>query len=115
LNSRSESEWDINRYYLGQGLQDAHGLVDQYLSLTEAYQANADAFDDASIPSAETSPSVGAEPPSPANMSPGDFRRLRNRLVNSALAFAEKDDRLKNNTSVVLLLEWRGRRLLFCG
>jgi hypothetical protein len=43
----------------------------------------------------------------------GDFRRLRNRLVDSSLAFAEKDDRLKHNTSVVLLLEWRGRRLLF--
>ena len=36
-------------------------------------------------------------------------------LLYSALAFSQEDDDLKNNTSVVLLLEWRGRRLLFTG
>ncbi len=51
----------------------------------------------------------------PTNISAGDFRRLRTRLVNNALAFVLKDGELVNNTSLVLLLEWRGRRLLFTG
>jgi hypothetical protein len=36
-------------------------------------------------------------------------------MLYSALAFSQKDDKLKNNLSVVMLLEWRGRRLLFTG
>lgn len=51
----------------------------------------------------------------PANISRGDFRQLRTRLVNNPLAFILKRGELVNNTSVVLLLEWRGRRLLFTG
>jgi beta-lactamase superfamily II metal-dependent hydrolase len=49
------------------------------------------------------------------NISRTDFRRLRARLLQSALSFAWTDNHLMNNTSVVLLLEWRGRRLLFTG
>jgi hypothetical protein len=44
-----------------------------------------------------------------------EFRILKNRLYYSTFAFAKADRDLKNNTSVVLLLEWRGRRLLFTG
>jgi len=51
----------------------------------------------------------------PWNISPTDFHHLQNRLLYSALAFSQQDDSLKNNTSVVLLLEWQGNRLLFTG
>jgi len=51
----------------------------------------------------------------PANISEADFRRLTSRLLSSAFAFAELASRVKNNTSVVLLIEWKGKRLLFVG
>jgi len=52
----------------------------------------------------------------PANIGTGDFQRLRERLIYQALAFVIKGHgELANNTSVVLLLEWRQRRLLFVG
>lgn len=52
----------------------------------------------------------------PANISAGEFRRLRERLIYQALAFVIKGNgELANNTSVVLLLEWRHKRLLFVG
>ncbi|MCK5645188.1 MAG: hypothetical protein KAH97_00305 [Anaerolineales bacterium] len=51
----------------------------------------------------------------PQNISNRDFRRLRSRMMNNALAFVLKEGELVNNTSVVLLLEWRGKRLLFTG
>jgi len=52
----------------------------------------------------------------PANISTGDFQRLRERLIYQALAFVIKGcGELANNTSVVLLLEWRQQRLLFGG
>jgi beta-lactamase superfamily II metal-dependent hydrolase len=109
-------EWDIDKYYLGEGTSDSHSLIDLYLLDTEAYKAGSDtisgspflAFDDFQARSA-------AKSRKPRNISASDFRRLQNRLLYSALAFSEKDDRLKNNTSVVLLLEWRGCRLLFTG
>ena len=51
----------------------------------------------------------------PENISAGDFRLLRSRLLSNAFAFAETDSSIQNNTSVVLLIEWRNRRLLFTG
>jgi hypothetical protein len=51
----------------------------------------------------------------PANISASDFKRLQSRLLSSALAFAEEEGEIVNNTSVMLLIEWRGRRLLFVG
>lgn len=51
----------------------------------------------------------------PANIGPGDFRRLQSRMMSNAFAFAELASRIKNNTSVVLLITWAGRRLLFVG
>src|SRR5262249_54539979 len=44
-----------------------------------------------------------------------DFRQLRSRMLSTALAFADLDGKVCNNTSVVLLLEWKGKRLLFVG
>jgi len=36
-------------------------------------------------------------------------------MLSNALAFANLDGRVTNNTSVVLLIEWKGKRLLFVG
>jgi beta-lactamase superfamily II metal-dependent hydrolase len=115
-------EWDIDRYYLGQGVDDSHSLFDHYLLRTEAYQASEEVLDH---PSSSASQEDGAAAtgakipaagvPRPSNIGEQDFRQLRNRLLYSALAFSLKDDALKNNVSIVLLLEWRGRRLLFAG
>ena len=51
----------------------------------------------------------------PVNISRSDFRNLRRQMHNSALSFVLKEGHLVNNTSVVLLLEWHGHRLLFSG
>ena len=51
----------------------------------------------------------------PTNISRSDFQRLRTRLWYAALRFCQDNSELLNNASVVLLLEWRGRRLLFTG
>jgi beta-lactamase superfamily II metal-dependent hydrolase len=51
----------------------------------------------------------------PVNVAPIDFRCLQSRMLSSALAFSEGDGALVNNTSVVLLVEWKGKRLLFVG
>ena len=58
---------------------------------------------------------AGDRPQFALNVSASDFRNLLRRLYCSALLFALDDSELKNNTSVVLLLEWRGKRLLFTG
>lgn len=55
------------------------------------------------------------ESPLPANISASDFRRLQSRMMSSAFAFAEEEGEVVNNTSVMLLIVWRGRRLLFVG
>ena len=51
----------------------------------------------------------------PKNISEHDFRQLQSRLLSNALAFSETDSSLQNNTSVVLLIKWKNRRLLFVG
>jgi beta-lactamase superfamily II metal-dependent hydrolase len=51
----------------------------------------------------------------PANISVQDFRQLRSRIGSNALAAAELTADVENNLSVVLLLEWHGKRLLFPG
>lgn len=51
----------------------------------------------------------------PPNIGAADFRRLRTRMVSNALGFASLSSKVTNNTSVVLLLEWQGKRLLFVG
>ena len=108
-------EWDIDRYYLGQGSFDSNSLVDQYLFRTDAYKASSETLDQAGGAASQAEGAPAAETVRPGNISAQDFRQLRSRLLYSGLAFSQKDDRLKNNTSVVLLLEWRGRRLLFAG
>ena len=51
----------------------------------------------------------------PANISAADFQTLQSRMLSNALAFAAKESSIQNNLSVVLLIEWKGRRLLFVG
>lgn len=52
---------------------------------------------------------------SPTNISTSDFRKLQSRLLSSGLAFAVDDTKIQNNVSTVLLIEWKGKRLLFVG
>jgi beta-lactamase superfamily II metal-dependent hydrolase len=92
-------EWDIDGYYLGRD------------SETPGYGV-------AAGPSVAKPTGRGAKEgglTAPTNISAGEFRRLRGSLLHSVLTFTHSDERLKNNTSVVLLLEWKGRRLLFAG
>lgn len=51
----------------------------------------------------------------PDNIGAGDFRQLRARMLSNAFAFAALSSKVTNNSSVVLLVEWQGRRLLFVG
>ncbi|MFB6418584.1 MBL fold metallo-hydrolase [Bradyrhizobium tunisiense] len=51
----------------------------------------------------------------PTNISLADFRRLQSRMMSNALAFADEAGSVVNNTSVILLIEWKGKRLLFVG
>lgn len=98
-------ERDIDYYYLGDpgdpslrtGLRSALRLIDAGLPTP-----------DAAVPAPGTVPS-------PTNIDPGDFRRLRTRMLSTALAFADLDSKVRNNTSVVLLIKWKGKRLLFVG
>jgi beta-lactamase superfamily II metal-dependent hydrolase len=53
--------------------------------------------------------------PTPLNISNSDFRVLQSRMLSNGLAFAAKDTTIQNNLSVVLLIEWKNRRLLFVG
>lgn len=53
--------------------------------------------------------------PIPENIGIADFRRLQSRMMSNALAFADEAGSVVNNTSVVLLVNWRDKRLLFVG
>ncbi len=93
-------EKDVDHYYLGKEL-DARlkGLQGFADSLAPARDA-ADAADAAA---------------QPANISATDFRVLQSRMLSNGLAFAAKETSIQNNLSVVLLIEWKKRRLLFVG
>jgi hypothetical protein len=108
-------EWNIDKYYLGEGLFEGNALIDQCLLQMDAYKASTETVDPAGLPAAPGAGAPGAPPVRPGNISDRDYRQLRNRLLYSGLAFSQTDNALKNNTSVVLLLEWSGRRLLFAG
>ncbi len=51
----------------------------------------------------------------PSNISAGDFRNLQPRILSNSLAFALDDTNIQNNVSVVLLIVWKKKRLLFTG
>jgi len=94
-------EDDIDGYYLG-----------------KASGAAVSALSDFTIPAVDEAGDVSLrDGPAemPTNIGAADFARLKQRMLSSALAFAALSGKVTNNTSVVLLLEWKGRRLLFVG
>lgn len=89
-------ERDIDRFYLGAEADETlQGLIATGAAFKKAPLKPTTAF--------------------PANISRLDFRRLQSRMLSSAFAFAELASKVTNNTSVVLLIEWKGKRLLFVG
>ncbi len=58
---------------------------------------------------------VNTQPNVPENLSVMDFEKLRSRLSSNVLALAEMTGKIENNLSLVILLEWHGKRLLFTG
>jgi hypothetical protein len=89
-------ENDIDRFYLGEAADET---LLQVASTGAAFKAAP----------------VNALDASPQNISQADFRRLRSRMLSSAFAFAELSSKVTNNTSVILLIEWKRKRLLFVG
>lgn len=94
-------EKDIDFYYLGK-----EGDPSLRRSL---------AFIDSGLPDVAAALPEEAAIPEPLNIDPADFRNLRSRMLSTAFAFADLDGKVCNNTSVVLLIEWNGKRLLFVG
>jgi hypothetical protein len=93
-------ERDIDFYYLGDegdpSLRHALSFIDTGLPSVEA-----------AVPDAPVA--------TPGNLDPADFRQLRQRMLSTALSFADLDGKVCNNTSTIILIEWKGRRLLFGG
>ena len=89
-------ERDIDRFYLG---EDADPTMLALVAEGAAFRNQA----------------VKTPPVYPANISRIDFQRLQSRMLSSAFAFGELSDKVTNNTSIVLLIEWKGKRLLFVG
>jgi hypothetical protein len=88
-------ENDIDHFYLGEDVDETlQGLIASGAMFRESMK-----------------PSTAR----PANISESDFSRLRSRMMSTALAFAELSGEVTNNTSVVLLIEWKNKRLLFVG
>ncbi len=93
---------DIDGNYIGgAGLLNSEGMA-PFMGQADGYQA---LFADRNT----------AQVDQPANISMIDFKRLRNRINPSALAATEIAGHAVNNVSVVLLLSWKGYRLLFPG
>jgi hypothetical protein len=89
-------ELDVDRFYFGEEADETlHGFA-------------------AASRTFNSSPAV-APGSSPENIAASDFRVLQSRMLSNALAFAELSSKITNNSSVVLLIEWKGRRLLFVG
>ena len=107
-------EWDIDGTYLGNFSPQNSPFTDPLIFGTSGYDEDID------VEGLLTEDSVDIDVesidiPQPENISSRDFRMLRNRLLYSAIAFSQEDDALKNDVSVVFLLEWHGKRLLFTG
>lgn len=90
-------EFDIDTYYLGDAAED---ILHGFSASTGLLKGKAKTRTTGSAP---------------ANISGSDFTRLQSRMMSGAFAFAEEEGEVVNNTSVMLLIEWRGRRLLFVG
>jgi len=95
-------EYNIDKYYLG----DIDARIG---NLSALYTLDKD--NEVKINNEE----VMYRLPEPDNISKRDFRILCDSLHYSALSFMQLDDHLTNDTSIVFLLEWRRKRLLFTG
>lgn len=93
---------DIDLFYLGK--------IDTDVNALRALGARLSGLDEESI-TGVAKPDVAY----PTNIGAADFDRLRTQLISNAMQFVLSVGHLVNNTSVVLLLEWEGRRLLFPG
>lgn len=91
-------EDDIDRFYLGKTSAAAGALA---------------AAPDPGVLDAVPAPVPDDE--QPTNIGPAEFRRLRARMLSNVFSFAALSSKVTNNSSVVLLVEWQGRRLLFVG
>ena len=87
-------EKDIDGYYLGAELDDTLNSIESIESVLN---------------------DTGSANTVPQNISEQDFRTLKSRMLMDAFTFAEVSSRVTNNSSVVLLIEWKGNRLLFVG
>jgi beta-lactamase superfamily II metal-dependent hydrolase len=91
-------EKDVDHFYLGEELDTSlKGLQGLTAGLSPASGAASKATQQ------------------PANISATDFGVLQSRMLSNGLAFAAKESSIQNNLSVVLLIEWKKRRLLFVG
>lgn len=109
-------EWNIDGEYLGTEGHGCHSFLARHYAGASTdldYQQLLDL--DERNRSRAGGEAEGKPVPPPGNISRSDFRTLRDRLFYSALRFTGEEDAIRNNTSIVLLLEWRGRRLLFVG
>ena len=93
-------EEDIDHFYLGEELDES---LKGFRGLT------------ATLGAAPAAAGPAAANQVPLNISPTDFRVLQSRMLSNGLAFAAKESSIQNNLSVVLLIEWKKRRLLFVG
>jgi hypothetical protein len=89
-------EKDVDHFYLG---EEADGTIHGFAATSGEFRGGQ------AVP-------AGA---APANIGAADFRVLQSRMLSNALGFAELSSKVTNNTSVVLLIEWKNKRLLFVG
>jgi beta-lactamase superfamily II metal-dependent hydrolase len=94
-------EQDIDHYYLG---EEADATL-------KGFRGFAAVVGDCAAATGSGAPALAA----PTNISAADFQMLQSRMISNALAFAAKESSIQNNLSVVLLIEWKERRLLFVG
>lgn len=90
-------ENNIDKYYLGEDTDETLLGIDKTVEEVKKTQAN-------------TTPTE-----IPSNISISDFKKLQSRLLSNGLAFAVDDTKIQNNVSTVILIEWKGKRLLFVG
>lgn len=91
-------EKDIDHFYLGEKLDQT---LNSFRGISESLGGS--------------SRRKAAATVAPSNISGADFRVLQSRMLSNALEFAAKESSIQNNLSVVLLIEWKKRRLLFVG
>lgn len=94
-------EEDIDHYYLG---EEADATLKGFRG-----------FAGDTVDGAASTAAPAPTPAAPTNISAADFRVLQSRMISNALEFAAKESSIQNNLSVVLLIEWKTRRMLFVG